>query len=161
MVTFYYLTAAPKSQNNSNSLSNKTCWLIEPYMGRSIKNIQTDELDINAPLSWTGRIQNSSKNPNLYPHQSRITYHSLLRDTLYLDSTCCSWTWWYWTTRYGRKDFKRYSGFDSITFSEYLNYWRKSLLEVIRKNNAFLLSKVCWHDPAMLCLITSSKDSRP
>ena len=52
-------------------------------MPRSIKKIQTEELGINAPLSWTSRIQNTSKNPILYPHQSRITYHSLLWDTLY------------------------------------------------------------------------------
>ena len=37
----------------------------------------------NGSISWTHRIQNTSKNPNLYPHQSRITYHSLLWDTLY------------------------------------------------------------------------------
>ena len=34
-------------------------------------------------FSWTCRIQNSSKNQNLYPHQSRITFQSLLWDTLY------------------------------------------------------------------------------
>ena len=35
-----------------------------------------------------------------------------------------------------RKDLRRQPGFDSITFSENSNYWRESLLEVIRKNIA-------------------------
>ena len=38
---------------------------------------------MNAPISWTRRIQNVSKNQNLYPHQSRITLPTLLWDTLY------------------------------------------------------------------------------
>jgi hypothetical protein len=49
----------------------------------NIKKMKTDELGINAPISWTRKIQNISKNQNLYPHQSRITYHSLQWDTLY------------------------------------------------------------------------------
>ena len=34
------------------------------------------------PISWTRRIQNISKNQNLYPHQSRITYQPMLWDIL-------------------------------------------------------------------------------
>ena len=50
---------------------------------RNIKKIKTDELGINAPNLWTCRIQKTCKNQYLYAHQSRITYHSLLWDTLY------------------------------------------------------------------------------
>ena len=50
---------------------------------RNIKKIKTDELGINANTSWTRRIQNTSKNQYIKAHQSRITYHSLLWDTLY------------------------------------------------------------------------------
>ena len=42
------------------------------------KKIKIDELGINVPISCTRRIQNTSKNPYLYAHQSRITYQSLL-----------------------------------------------------------------------------------
>ena len=34
-------------------------------------------------VSWTRRIKNTSKNPNLYPHLNKITYHYLPWDTLY------------------------------------------------------------------------------
>ena len=46
-----------------------------------VKN-KTDELGINGPISWTRRVQNASKNQYRYAHQSRITYPSLLCDTL-------------------------------------------------------------------------------
>ena len=36
------------------------------------------------PFSGTRRVQNISKNQNLYPHQSRITLFTLLWDTLYV-----------------------------------------------------------------------------
>ena len=49
---------------------------------RNIKKIKTDELGINAPNLWIHRIQKTSKNQYLYAHQSKITYHSLLWDTL-------------------------------------------------------------------------------
>ena len=52
------------------------------WRARNIKKIKTDELGINAPISWTRRIQNISKNQNLYPHQSRITYQPMLWDIL-------------------------------------------------------------------------------
>ena len=35
-------------------------------------------------VSWTHRIQNISKNNNLYPQQRRITFQSLLWETLYM-----------------------------------------------------------------------------
>ena len=35
-----------------------------------------------------------------------------------------------------RKDLRRYLRFDPITFSENSNYWRESLLEVIRQDIA-------------------------
>ena len=48
------------------------------WRARNIKKIKTDELGINAPISSTCRILNSSKNQNLYPHQSRITFYPML-----------------------------------------------------------------------------------
>ena len=45
---------------------------------------KTDDWNINGHLSWKRRIQNISKNQNLYPHQSRITLFTLLWDTLYV-----------------------------------------------------------------------------
>ena len=35
------------------------------------------------PVSWTCTTRNISKNQNLYPQQSQITYHSVRWDTLY------------------------------------------------------------------------------
>ena len=63
-------------------------WFLVPFFleaveGAQHKKIKTDELGINAPISWTCRIQKSSKNQNLYPHQSRITFKPMLWDTLY------------------------------------------------------------------------------
>ena len=55
---------------------------------RIIKKIKTDELGINAPNLWTCRIQKTCKNQYLYAHQSSITYHSLLWDTLYYSYLC-------------------------------------------------------------------------
>ena len=52
-------------------------------MARNIKTIKTDGL-VNGPISWTHRTQNFSRKQNLYPHQSRITFQSLLWDTLYV-----------------------------------------------------------------------------
>ena len=49
----------------------------------NIKKIKTDKLAINESISLTHRTQNISKHQNLYPHQSRITFPSLLWDTLY------------------------------------------------------------------------------
>ena len=45
----------------------------------------TKFLSVNGPISWTCRTQNISKNQNIYPHQSRITFQSLLWDTLYIN----------------------------------------------------------------------------
>ena len=53
------------------------------WRARNIKKIKFYKLGINGPISWTRRIQNTSKNQYLYAQQSRITYHSLLWDTLY------------------------------------------------------------------------------
>ena len=70
--------------------------------GTQIEKIKIDELDINVPISWTHRIQNTSKNSYLYAHQSRITYQSLLWDTLYiyffLTNIFCyvAWRWYIW-----------------------------------------------------------------
>ena len=33
----------------------------------NINSIKTDELGINVPISWTFKIQNITKNQNLYP----------------------------------------------------------------------------------------------
>ena len=41
---------------------------------QNIKKIKTGELGINGLISWTRRTKNISKNQNLYPHQSRITF---------------------------------------------------------------------------------------
>ena len=48
--------------------------------------IKTDELGINGSISWTCRIQNISKNQNLYLRQSQITLFTLPWDTLYIFS---------------------------------------------------------------------------
>jgi hypothetical protein len=52
------------------------------WRARCIKKIKIDELGINVPISWTHRIQNTSKNSYLCAHKSRIAYQSLLCDTL-------------------------------------------------------------------------------
>ena len=82
--TFYYLRKALKSQNNSKFIKEQEVLTNLTIDGTQHQKMLIGEIGINAPLSWTSRIQNTSKNYNLYPHQSRITYHSLLWDTLYL-----------------------------------------------------------------------------
>ena len=57
------------------------------WRARNIKKIKIDELGINVPISWTRRSQNTSKNPYLYAHQSRITYQSLLWDRYHVVKT--------------------------------------------------------------------------
>ena len=47
------------------------------------KKIKTDELGINTLILWTCRAKNISKNQNLYPQQSQITFYSFGWDTLY------------------------------------------------------------------------------
>ena len=53
-------------------------------MALNVKKLETDEFGIKVYFSWTRRIQNMSKNHNLYLHQSKITLPGSLWDTLYI-----------------------------------------------------------------------------
>ena len=80
--TFYYLKKESKSQKISKFIKEQeylTNWTID---GAQHQKNKTDAFGIKLPFSWTRRIQNISKNQNLYPHQSRITLYSLQWDTL-------------------------------------------------------------------------------
>ena len=79
VVIFYYLKKAPKSQNNSKFIKEQeiwTNWTIDGAQHQKNKNWWI--------WHWTCRIQNISKNHNLYLHQSKITLPGLLWDTLYV-----------------------------------------------------------------------------
>ena len=66
-----------------------TNWTID---GMKHKKIKMVEFTIKLPFSQTPRIQNISKNHNLYPHQREITLPGLLWDTLYLIIKTFNWS---------------------------------------------------------------------
>ena len=93
-------------------------------------SIKNDEWGINEPISWTCRTQNISKNQNLYPQQSQITFVTLRWDTLYLvsrvkfnnhwsDCTCWNILISKWP-RQPQKGLRR--------FSQKLTFWNQSVL---------------------------------
>ena len=64
--------------HHTSSCSQNSCTHLILLQGRHYINV-----GINVPVSWT-LTKNISKNQNLYPQQSQITYCSLRWDTLYL-----------------------------------------------------------------------------
>jgi hypothetical protein len=57
---------------------------IEPWMACNIDSIKTGEVGKNVGFSGTHTTSYIMRNLNVYPHQSRITFHTLLWDTLYM-----------------------------------------------------------------------------
>ena len=81
--TLFCLKWSLKLKVIQSLLRNNRCFQIGPQMEQNINYIiKTDKLGIIGPISWTHAIQNISKNLNLYPQQSQITFFTLPWDTL-------------------------------------------------------------------------------